>query len=48
MPLGAALSGVSSFVNAVTGRYDTGKKSQESAPLLQEQSPEPPVSSVVV
>ncbi|XP_041367851.1 potassium voltage-gated channel unc-103-like [Gigantopelta aegis] len=39
---GAALSGVSSLMNAMTGRYDTGKRSQESAPLLQEQSPEPP------
>ncbi|XP_055959175.1 potassium voltage-gated channel subfamily H member 7 [Patella vulgata] len=36
-----ALSGVNSLVNAVTGRYESSKKSQETAPLLEEQSASP-------
>lgn len=39
--LSGALSSVNTLVNVVTGRHDSTKKSQETAPLLQEQSASP-------
>lgn len=39
--IAGALSSVNTLVNVVTGRHDSTKKSQETAPLLQEQSASP-------